>query len=70
MPSTPASSNDTHQTCIEHARAFMESTLESFQSAFEKLLSDGVDEAFKYVMSFNSLILFISKTSIYLGTSR
>ena len=55
MSSTPASSNDVHQMCIEHARAFMESTLESFQSVFDRLLTDGVEEAFKYV-SFNSSI--------------
>lgn len=49
MPATPSSSNDIHQMCIEHARAFSESTMDSFQSAFEKLLADGPDEAFKYV---------------------
>ena len=50
QPQVPVVSNEIHQTCIEHARAFNESTMESFQASFEKLLTDGPDEAFKYAL--------------------
>ncbi len=49
MPVAPVTSNDIHQTCIEHAKAFSDSTMESFQASFDKLLNDGPEEAFKHV---------------------